>query len=108
MWNKPTKKQLSVVPKLRSQDGEHTRECIVYLHFFRGQCDWYITEFDGKDTFFGFAILFPEQGLSEWGYISYKELLNLDLGGFEADCNKFWKPTKVKDIQKIVEEGGCF
>ena len=35
------------------------------LHFFIGGCDWYITEHDGDDLFWGYAILGdPEMGPS--------------------------------------------
>jgi len=38
---------------------------------FTGGCDWYITEFDGDDLFFGFAILNSDYEMAEWGYISF-------------------------------------
>jgi len=109
MWAKPTQKQLDNLPKLGAQDGEHTKDTIVHGHFFVGGCDWYVTEFDGKDTFFGFAILMPGSGMSEWGYVSFNELKSLKVQGFaEVDWDKHWTVRKVSEVDKIVQEGGSW
>lgn len=39
----------------------------------RGHCNWYVAEFDGHDTFFGYANL-GNPAFAEWGYISFLEL----------------------------------
>jgi len=44
-----------------------------YLHYFIGRCDWFISEYDGEDLFFGYAIL-GDSRFGEWGYISLEEL----------------------------------
>ena len=109
MWNEPTKEALAKIPPLYSQDGEHTRDKIVHAHFFLAGMDWFITEFEGKDTFFGFAILFPSSGMAEWGHISFQELKAIKAqGAIEVDFDAHWTPRKVSEIPKIVEEGGCW
>lgn len=50
----------------------------VFLHYFVGGSDWYITEWDRKDLFFGYAILNGDYEMSEWGYISRDEILSLE------------------------------
>lgn len=107
MWAKPTKEQLEKVPKLYAQDGKHTADKLLYLHFFVGACDWYVTEFDRDDTFFGFAILGGDSQNAEWGYISYNELKEIKTP-FEVDTDKHWEVKKVKDIPKIVEANGSW
>jgi len=107
MWAKPSKEELKVIPKLYEQDGEHTSNKPVYLHFFLGNCDWYITEYDGVDAFFGFAIL-GDPEMAEWGYISFKELINLKVSFMEVDTDKYWKIKKVKEIPKIVDAKGSW
>jgi hypothetical protein len=109
MWSKPKKSDLKKIPALGAQDGKHTRDSIVYAHFFLAGMDWFITEHDGEDTFFGFAILFPGSGMAEWGYISFEELKSVKVRGvFEVDFDANWTQRKVSDVAKIVEEGGCW
>ena len=108
MWNKPTLKYLSKLPKLGAQDGNHTKEVTIYAHFFMGDCDWYISEFDGKDEFFGFVILNGDYEMAEWGSISFKELYELKFYFIEVDFDLYWTPKKVKEINKIVEARGSW
>lgn len=116
MWNKPSINQLNKLPKLGEQDSEHTKDVIIYGHFFMGACDWFVSEFDGEDEFFGFVILNGDIENAEWGYISFKELITLkkkiNWNGFkdffEVDFDLHWTPKKVKEINKIVEAGGSW
>nr|WP_321405908.1 strawberry notch family protein [uncultured Carboxylicivirga sp.] len=59
------------------------------LHYFYGSSDWYITEWDGKDTFYGYTILNGDIEMAEFGYISREELTTLYRGplkgGVELD-----------------------
>jgi hypothetical protein len=59
------------IPKLYSQE-EKGDEAIAYIKFFTpwSNWTWYVTEFDGEDTFFGLVIGFE----TELGYFSLKEL----------------------------------
>jgi len=107
MWSEPSKEELAKIPKLYAQEGTHTRSKKVYLHFFVGNCDWYITEFDGEDIFFGFTDLGDPEN-AEWGYISFKELRDLKVSWLEVDTDKHWQVKKVKEVSKIVEAGGCW
>jgi len=109
MWAKPSQTQLKKVPKLGAQDGPHTKDNIVYLHFFVGGCDWYITEFDGEDIMFGFAILNNDFQMAEWGNVSLNELKEVKIQGvFEVDCDKHWEIRKVSEVEKIVKGGGSW
>ena len=42
-------------------------------------------------TFFGFVILNNDYVNTEWGYISFQELRDLNINGFEIDCEINWK-----------------
>jgi len=108
MFNKPSLKQLSSIPKIGKQDGEHTSETIIHAHIFGGSTDIYISEYDGADLLFGFTILNGDIDNAEWGYSSFQELCNVKLGYFELEWDIHWTPTKVKDIPNIVEAGGCW
>ena len=74
MWNKPTEDQLSNIPRLYETENIPAEEKLIHLHFFIGGCDWFIAEYDGYDTFFGFAILNSDYEMAEWGYVSFAEL----------------------------------
>jgi len=97
MWNKPGKEQLAKIPRLYDTEKINAKDKIIYLHFFIGGCDWYIAEFDGEDLFFGFAILNDPQN-AEWGYISFKELDEINLDGLEVDNDLYWEPKEFSTI----------
>jgi len=82
-----------------------TRDKLIYEHFFIGGCDWYIAEFDGRDTMFGYAIL-SDYHNAEWGYIPYGELKSVNVGGLEVDRDLYWNLQRADLIQKIVDSGG--
>ncbi len=67
---------------------------MAFLHFFYGGSDWWITEWDGKDTFFGFACLNGDWQMAEWGYVSLSELKST--GKVELDF--FFTPVLMWDI----------
>jgi len=106
MWAKPTKAMLAKVPKLYSTEKIKAKDKMIYLHFFIGACDWYIAEYDGKDMFFGFAILNNDLQNAEWGYVSFSELKELNVRGFEVDTDKYWDVRKAIEVSKIVAANG--
>jgi len=78
----PTLKELErivdEIPFLYQQDGKYM-DSIVYLHYFSGNSDWFITELDKKDNIaFGYVVLNDIQN-SEFGYISIDEIKSLDI-----------------------------
>jgi hypothetical protein len=103
MWNEPTKEQLAKIPKLYQTENVPLREKLVYLHFFIGGCDWYISEFDeAEDLFWGYAILNNDLEMAEWGYVSFQELKSIKIPpGFEVDCDLYWEIRKASEIEKI-------
>jgi hypothetical protein len=109
MWNTPTEDRLSKIPRLYETEQIPLQEKLIHLHFFIGGCDWYISEFDGEDLFWGFAILNDDFQNAEWGYISLSELKSIKVGGWlEVDCEleEFWKVRKASEIEKIRKAHG--
>jgi len=87
------------IPKLYSQDGK--KDPIVYAKFFSPYSGYtfYITEFDGKDTLFGYVA--NGQG-SEWGYSSFKELVTANRRGLPLiERDKYFSPKKASKISAI-------
>ena len=88
---------------------------LIYLHFFVAGSDWFVAEYDGKDTFFGFACLNGWKDLAEWGYISFNELKELrvkqpivvegkrEIMWLEVECDEYWMVRKAKEVKLIRE-----
>ncbi len=105
MWNTPSKQRLDTIPRLYETEDTPLADKLVYLHFFIGSCDWYIVEYDGEDTFFGYPILNGDPVNAEWGYISFGELQSVKIGFVEIDyeLEEFWKVVASKEIPAIKE-----
>ena len=103
MWNEPSKDRLASIPRLYETESTPAKNKIIYLHFFIGGCDWYVSEYDGNDLFYGYAILNGDTQNAEWGYISFSELKAINISGIEIDCElkEYWQPKPVSQIPKI-------
>ena len=98
MWNTPNQEELAKIPRLYATEETKLEEKIIYMHFFVGGCDWWIAEYDGQDSFFGFANLGDPQ-MAEWGYISFRELKELTLNmAVEVDRDKHWQLKKFSEV----------
>jgi len=108
MWNKPTKKQLSRIPKFYQTEEVPIKDKIIHLHFFIGGCDWFIAEYDADDDlFFGFSIINGDLQNSEWGYIGFNELISIKVQGWlEIDNDLHWTPKQAKEVDLICEAQG--
>jgi hypothetical protein len=89
--------RVKTMPVTYEQDGKGS-EAIVYLHYFIGGCDWWITERDidndphtpGQQQAFGYADI----GYGpEAGYISIEELKEC---GVELDL--YWTPKPWAEV----------
>jgi len=86
---------VTTMPETYEQDGKGD-DAIVYLHYFNGGQDWYITERDMElncqAQAFGFADL--GSGSGEIGYISIEELKT---NGVEIDLH--WTPKTLREVK---------
>lgn len=86
--------RLATMPKTYEQDGLGD-QAVVYLHYFKGDMDWYITERDMEDPpiqCFGLADL--GFGSPELGYINIEELIQ---NGVELDL--YWEPKPLAEVR---------
>lgn len=88
---------LSAIPQLYSTEHIPLADKEIHLHFFMGNCDWFVAEYDGADLFFGYVIL-GDRSNAEWGYISFSELKSLSIGFVEVDCDLYWIPKTARNI----------
>jgi len=94
-----TKAILAKLPKL----GKSV-EPIAQVKFFNpcGFATWFASEFDGNDTFFGWAILNP--GCGEYGYFSLSELQSVKLmGGLGIERDMHFTPCLMNEAIKRYE-----
>jgi len=87
-------KTFTDMPKSYEQDGKGD-DAIVYLHYFKGNADWFITEKDMEDEqhqAFGYCDL--GMGCPELGYVSLVELAEC---GVEVDL--YWTPKTLREVK---------
>lgn len=92
------KKRIEEMPKVYGQDGKGD-QAIVYLHYFIGPYDAWITEKDidgpdGQIQAFGYASFNGKQD-AEMGYISIKDII-----GHSAELDLHWTPKTVAEALK--------
>ena len=73
MLNPPPQEILLQLPRLYETEDKSATDKMIHQHFFIGNCDWFVAEFDGKDVFFGFVNL-GDPEMAEWGYFTLSEL----------------------------------
>jgi Protein of unknown function (DUF2958) len=81
----------------RSQANTEIEDQIVFAHFFTpwSNWSWYVLEFDGIDTFYGYVVGFEK----EFGYFSLSELeRGRGPGGLRIERDMYWRPTRVGDL----------
>ena len=91
-------KLIASTPVTYEQDGKGD-DAIVYLHYFFGGCDWYITEKDadgGVLQAFGYAVLFGDKQNAELGYICITEITQ-----FGAELDLYFTPCPLAEIKLI-------
>lgn len=84
------------MPQTHGQSGKGD-EAIVYLHYFHGGCDWFITEKDmasEQHQAFGWADL-GDPSCAELGYISIVELMSLNV-----ELDLYWTPITLKQMKE--------
>ncbi len=83
---------IEAMPKTYEQDGKG-EDAIVYLHYFIGDFDWYITERDMEPEqlqAFGLACMYCD----EIGFISIVDIIK---NGGELDFN--WTPKTLAEVR---------
>lgn len=93
-------RHIATMPKTYDQDSKGD-EAQVFLHYFAGGSDWYITEKDmegnGTQQAFGYAILNGDTAFAELGYISIEELVTVA----KAELDLHWS---VKSLGAVKAE----
>lgn len=103
-----TKEIAGKLPKLGETDKPGT-DPMVHLKLFSsfGRYTFYVTEFDGEDTLFGYCLSPAGADLDELGYASFAELEQATvLGGvpaIERDC--YWDAKPLSECEGVNKGG---
>ena len=82
------------IPPIYGQDGKG-KNAVVWMHYFAGGSDWYITELDKKENrAFGYVILNGDVEMSELGYISIDELTSYDV----VNLDLYWSVQTLNQV----------
>jgi hypothetical protein len=84
-----TQENRKALPPLYSQDGEGM-EAVAHVKFFHpmSRYTFYVTEFDGDDTLFGYCVSPLGPDCDELGYASLAELTALRAGPFNLPLER--------------------
>ena len=92
------------LPELYSQDGKGY-DAVAVVHYFSpyGDWDWYGTEFDGEDTFFGLV----RGQYEELGYFSLTELSEalVTIGATRVPAverDLHWTPRPLSEVARKI------
>ncbi len=86
------------MPKTYETDGVEMDDKVIALHYFYGNCDWYIIEKDmeaDEPQYQAFGIADIGFGLSGGGYISIDEIITTT----PAEIDLFWTPCTVAELK---------
>ena len=102
-----TKEVAKLIPKLGETDGKPMTERTVPVKFFdpTGRFTYYVLEYDGDDTLFGYCVSPLGADCDELGYASLAELQAVKgrLGlGLERDLHWDPKTPLVKAVPELA------
>ncbi len=107
MRNEPTADELWKIPPLHSNKNALEKEIVIHMRFQLMGASWFIAEYDGGDTFFGYRLLDPNREFANsWGYFSLSELKEMSLIGNEVERDLNWENKPIKLIQEIFRGKG--
>lgn len=86
--------RILAMPKTYEQDGKGD-DAIVYLHYFKNNMDWYITEKDMEvEQIQAFGLADLGMDCAELGYISIEELTE-----YGAELDLHWTPKTLREVK---------
>ena len=114
MFNEPSKDILNKLSRYGINNETPLEDVVIHGHFFAAPAfDWYVSEFDGKDTFFGFVNLNCPMN-AEWGSFTLTELRDLRLpirininnteelsssSALHVEWDEYWQPKTYGELR---------
>jgi hypothetical protein len=97
-----TNGQGSRMPRIGETEHVPVEDKLIHLHFMLLDSHWYVAEFDGEGTFFGYVVLNGDTENAEWGYFSWEELKAVRLWGMEVELDCSWTVRRFGDILREI------
>lgn len=95
-----TQANRNALPALYAQDGSGM-DATAYVHYFSANMDFYATEFDGENTFFGYIVNHTHGSDGEFGYFHLSTLEECAshrvFGGIERDMH--FTPQTIGNVR---------
>lgn len=94
-----TKENIANLPEVCSQDGKGL-DATAYVKFFGGgRWTYYVTEYDGDDTFFGYLKSGLGSDCDELCYMSFSELKSMRFPPFRlpVERDRSFKPQTIRE-----------
>jgi hypothetical protein len=97
-----TKANRDALPPLYTNESlDDANNAVAYVKIFHpnSRYTFYVTEFDGDDTLFGYCVSPLGPDCDEWGYASLKELTELRAGPFKLPLERdlYFTPATVAE-----------
>lgn len=86
------------IPRLYATENTKAKDKKIWVKFFSPYSNytWYVAEYDGEDTFFGYV----DGGYGEWGYFTLSELARTNINGLPlVERDKYFTPKKFSSIK---------
>ena len=83
--------------------AENKKDPMVKCKFFlpMTKWTWYVLEFDGEDTFFGYVV----GDYNELGYFSLSELKSIEgHWGLGVERDLYFRPQRLSEIKRMHEQ----
>ncbi|MCA9731936.1 MAG: hypothetical protein H6696_05490 [Deferribacteres bacterium] len=97
MFEEPTQKELSQIPKIGVVRKTKQTERIIHLRFSIGNCEWLVAGYDSKDKFYGFVDYHQIISKPKWETFSFVELKGKQINGIGVELDPYWKPVKFSE-----------
>ena len=94
------------IPRLHETDGIFFEDKQIWLHFFLNDSHWYVAEFDGEETFFGYVVLNGDTNNAEWGYFTWSELKSVLREGCGVEMDGRWQTKTLAELE-IGSSSSC-
>ena len=102
-----TKEIRSRIPDLYANEEKEEKEIEVHAKLFApsGRWTFYITEFDQKDTLFGYCLSAQNEDFDEWSYASLQEIEGVrNRMGIKIERDLYFNNTKKVYAANIIRD----
>lgn len=92
-------------PERYGTDTEHAMDATVYAHYFIGDCDWFVVEWEREDDLvYGWACVGDRQN-AELGWASLAELESVRVRNiFHVEYDEHWERVSLREAIDALDK----